>query len=368
MRYDMDVFIVGGGPAGLAAAIAASARGFRVTVADGNTPPITKACGEGLLPDAMKALAELGVSLRKSDGFTLRGIRFEDNTASVRADFPVGYGKGLRREILHARLLKQAADHGVNFLWNAPITGLDSEGVTVGRNKLRAKWVIGADGSRSRVRHWAGLESRGRGVGRSAFRQHFRAKPWSDLAEIHWVDRAQAYVTPVANDEICVAIISNRPELRVREAFQVFPRLAGRLKDSPVASRERGALTGMFELPRVYRGNVALVGDASGGVDAVTGEGLCLSFRQAMALANAMVAGTLEHYQKAHRRLFRRPRFIGNLMLLMDRRSFLRKRTLRAMQAAPHLFQGMLAYHVGATRFPQLATTGASLWWRFLMA
>src|ERR1700676_2015384 len=78
MGQDTDVFIVGGGPAGLAAAIAARERGFRVIVADGAKPPITKACGEGLLPDAVAALDKLGVELREMDGYALRGIRFED--------------------------------------------------------------------------------------------------------------------------------------------------------------------------------------------------------------------------------------------------------------------------------------------------
>lgn len=368
MRYDTDVFIVGGGPAGLAAGIAARTRGFRTIVADGAAPPITKACGEGLLPDAIAALDDLGVRLRKSDGFTLRGIRFEDSSASVRAEFPDGCGRGLRREVLHERMLERAGDCGVNFLWKVPITGLHHDGVMVGGNKIRARWVIGADGSRSRVRRWSGLEGRVRPAGRSAFRQHFRAKPWTDVAEIHWVDHAQAYVTPVAENEICVAMISNKPNFRVGEALQMFPKLARQLEGAPITSTERGAMTGMIEYKRVYRGSIALVGDASGGVDAVTAEGLCLSFRQAIALADALAAGNLKQYQTAHRRLFRRPRFIGGLMLLMDRRSFLRRRTLRAMQAAPHLFGGMLAYHLGATRFAQLAATGMLLWWRFLTA
>jgi len=42
-----DIFIIGGGPAGLAAAIAARQRGFRVVVADGAQMPINKPCGEG---------------------------------------------------------------------------------------------------------------------------------------------------------------------------------------------------------------------------------------------------------------------------------------------------------------------------------
>ena len=75
MVEETDVFVIGGGPAGLAAAIAACRKGFRVTVADGAEPPIDKACGEGLLPDTATALRELGVDIRGSDGFALRGIR-----------------------------------------------------------------------------------------------------------------------------------------------------------------------------------------------------------------------------------------------------------------------------------------------------
>lgn len=368
MGYDTDVFIVGGGPAGLAAGIALRARGFQVIVADGVAPPITKACGEGLLPDGLAALRELGVELQESDGYPLRGIRFEDSGASVRAEFPIGQGLGVRREILHQRMLERARDCGVTFMWNTPITGLRHGGVVAGGTEIRVRWVIGADGSRSRVRQWSGLENLTPDRGRSAYRQHFRAKPWTDFTEIYWADGAQAYVTPVGSEEICVAIISSNPNERVGEALRSFPKLAGLLQGAALASRERGARTGMFGLKQVFRGNIALIGDASGGVDAITGEGLCLGFRQATALADALVRGTLEGYQAAHRRLFRRPRFMGNLLLLMNRRAGVRKRTMRAMEAAPHLFEGMLAYHVGAARLLQLATTGTLLGLRFLTA
>ena len=50
-----DVFVIGGGPAGLAAAIAARRRGLDVTVADCSVPPIDKACGEGIMPDGLAA-------------------------------------------------------------------------------------------------------------------------------------------------------------------------------------------------------------------------------------------------------------------------------------------------------------------------
>ena len=56
MTQSTDVFVAGGGPAGLAVAIAAAQRGMTVTVADSSRPPIDKACGEGIMPDGLAAL------------------------------------------------------------------------------------------------------------------------------------------------------------------------------------------------------------------------------------------------------------------------------------------------------------------------
>jgi len=113
MLQRTDVFIIGGGPAGLAAAIAARERGFDVVVADGAEPPIDKACGEGLLPDAVEVLARLGVEIPSSDRFALQGIRFLDAELTVDAHFPAGQGIGVRRAILHERMVERARKVGV---------------------------------------------------------------------------------------------------------------------------------------------------------------------------------------------------------------------------------------------------------------
>ena len=366
MEHETDVFIVGGGPAGLATAIAARKRGFRVIVADGAKPPITKACGEGLLPDGVAALRKLGITLHERDGCVLRGIRFEDSAASVSANFPDGYGVGVRRELLHTKMAERARDCAVSFLWSMPVTGLFEEGVIAGGNKIRARWVIGADGSGSRVRRWSGLEGSVSQKCRFAYRCHLHRRPWTDFPEIHWAERAQAYVTPVGPEQICVVLISNNPAARFDESLRKFPKLVSRLEGAPSASSERGAVTGTFELKCVYRGNVALIGDASGSVDAITAEGLCLSFQQATALADALAADDLERYQQAHRRLFRRVRRMGDLLLFLDRQTGLRRRSFRALESAPQLFERLLAYHLGETRPLQLVATGAQFSWQFL--
>ena len=352
-----DVFVIGGGPVGLAAAIAARRKGFRVALADGAGPCIDKACGEGLLPDGVAAAAALGLALPAAASFALRGIRFHGEGVSVASEFPNGHGRGIRRTTLHRILAEEAERCGVDLRWNVPVTSLAD---------ISSRWIVGADGIGSRVRAWAGLDDFVRDQRRYGFRRHFRAAPSSDYVEIYWGDGCQVYVTPVAADEVCIALLSRDPKLRVNEALRQFPALLSRLEGAPESSTERGSLTASRKLRRVARGNVALAGDASGSVDAITGEGLCLGFRQALALADAMEAEDLRLYERAHRRLARRPGFMADFMLTMDRSQWLRGRALPALAAHPDLFGSLLAMHVGAGRTQTFAATCLALGWKIL--
>jgi flavin-dependent dehydrogenase len=367
MVQGTDVFIIGGGPAGLAAAIAARKRGFTAIVADGARPPIDKPCGEGLMPDAVTALRELGVAIDASEGFTFRGVRFLQEGSAVDADFPAGRGIGLRRPVLHRKMVEQARAAGVSFLWQTPVTGICPEGVVVGGTIIAARWIVGADGIRSRVRKWAGLDNSSPREIRYAFRQHYQVKPWSEHMEIYWGRQTQAYVTPVGQHEVCAVWISRLPGQRFATLQREFPQLAERLGQA-ASSVERGAITVAQQLNRVYRGRVALIGDASGSVDAVTGEGLSLSFRQATALADAFVAGDLRRYQEAHRRLAFRPAMMGRFLLLLADHQRLRERTMRALASDADVFARLLAVHVGATSTVHIAKTGALLGWHLVAA
>jgi len=370
-----DVFVIGGGPAGLAAAIAARRRGCTVTLADCSVPPIDKACGEGIMPDGVAAARSLGIELEIAGAQRFRGIRFCDRddadtpgvgeSLQVEARFPHGCGLGLRRTSLHRLMVEHALAAGVNLAWGVRVTGIRKEGVVADDRIIRAGWIIGADGSNSPVRRWAGLDACERHSQRFGFRRHYAVPAWSEFMEIHWGDSCQLYVTPVAPEEICVVAISRNPKLRLDEALLQFPEFARRLTGSHKLP-ERGGVSASRRLKSVFRGNVALVGDASGSVDAITGEGLCLLFQHAVAVADAIGKCDLSQYQQLHRRLGKRPEFMADLLLFLDNRGRLRRRTMRAMASHPQLFARLLAMHVGELSKFDFLLNGLSLGWRLV--
>jgi flavin-dependent dehydrogenase len=386
----LDVLVIGGGPAGLATAIAARQAGLaRVRVVDRRQPPIDKACGEGLMPDGLAALAALEVPVERLPGAALRGIRYLDGGRIAEGRFPRGVGRGLRRPVLHAALAKRAEEIGVELAWGVEALGLTAAGVAAAAGPLAARFVGGADGLHSRVRRWAGLEGRRPGAGaarRFGVRRHFRIAPWTDLVEVHWVDGAEAYVTPVGEREVGVAMLWSGAAARFDGLLARFPALAARLTGVEATSRDRGAGPLLQRVRRVTRPRwphperagavatgdgrgagygLALVGDASGYVDAITGEGLSLAFHQARALARAMADGDLMVYERAHRSLTRLPDALTRLVLALERRPRLRRRAIGALAAEPALFDRLLGVHSRSLPLVRVGLPGAlRLAWR----
>jgi flavin-dependent dehydrogenase len=369
MSLETDVFVAGGGPAGLVAAIAARQQGFRVLLADLACPPIDKACGEGLMPDSLAALAKLGVTLDGLPTGSFQGIRFIGSGRSVSAKFPRGIGRGIRRTLLHSALIDRAEEVGVSMMWGTRVDITDDKTIVLNGNPVQYRWLIGADGNNSRVRKFAGLDSGLEFERRVGIRRHFMIQPWSEFVEIYWGDNYQAYVTPIAKNEICVAIIAKIPVDTFETAVAQLPALSRELQGATPHTTVKGAITVSRRLRSVTSGCVALIGEASGSVDAITGEGLAMCFRQAEVLGRALAKDNLHVYEREHRKIMRLPHFMGRIMLMMDRNAPLRHRALRALSSKPQLFDRMLSVHVGAlplTRFG--VNTAVRFGWQFLTA
>ncbi len=317
----------------MSAAIAIRLKGFDVTVVDAAHAPIDKACGEGIPPAGVEILQRLGLRL-SGEAFPLRGVRFLDNGTSVEASFPFGPGLALRRTRLHHLLVNRAEEVGVRLLWGTPVSDNSS--------LPPCRWLVGADGQNSCVRRAAGLEAAKAESFRFGFRQHYRISPWTDFVEVYWGARCQLYVTPVSDDEVGIALLSRDSHLRLDTAMKEFPELQRRLHSALPSSAERGAMTVSRRLCRVFRDRTILIGDASGSVDAITGEGLSLSFHQAVALSDALCHGRLASYQSEHSRLARRPAFVARTLLSLDRFPALRRTIFKALALDPPIFARLL--------------------------
>lgn len=340
---ECDVVIAGGGPAGLATAIRARLAGFEVVVLEAAEPPIDKACGEGLMPDGVEVLSGLGVQLEAVESRAFHGIRYVDSDLVAEGRFPGAPGLGIRRTALHGALSRRAAEVGVDLRWGVRVLGLSGGGFATDEGVVAGGWLVGADGRTSRVRRWAGLEGRRAKRQRIGLRRHYEIEPWTDLVEVHWHDRCEAYVTPVADRLIGVAMLFEGGANGFDSLMARFPRLRERLRGAPVVSTDRGAGPLEQRCRRVVSGNLALVGDAAGYLDAITGEGLALAFHQAEAVVEAMLAGRLDRYERAHRRIARYPTAVTRLLLAVERRPALRRRVMTSLARDPSLMSRFLA-------------------------
>ena len=297
---DVDVLVVGGGPVGLASAIEARLAGLTVALVEPRDGDVDKACGEGLMPGALPLLARLGVD---PDGMPLRGVSYRTETRRADHLFRSGEGRGVRRTTLHRALADRATELGITRV-AARVEAVLQTNSTVTAAGLTARYLLACDGLHSSVRRQVGLERAVRGSRRFGLRRHFAVAPWNDLIEVHWTREAEVYITPIAPGLTGVAVLGP-PRTDFDTAVAAVPELAERLAGVEPVTEVRGA--GPFRQRAAARtaGRVLLVGDASGYVDAITGEGLRLGFEQAAVAVAAVADDTPTRYEREWRRVTR---------------------------------------------------------------
>lgn len=295
---DTEVLVAGGGPVGLAAGIEARLAGLDVVVVEPRECPIDKACGEGLMPGALPELARLGVD---PAGMPFAGIAYSGGGRRVEHRFTSGPGRGVRRTVLHAALRSRADELGVRF-HDGRVDAVHQRAGFVEAAGLRADWLLGADGLHSTVARETGLALPAPAARRRfGQRRHYALPPWSEFVEVLWTPSGEFYVTPIGDGTVGIALLAARGE-HFDAALAATPSLSERLRGVAPASELRGAGPLRQRTRGRVAGRVLLVGDASGYVDALTGEGLRIGFAQARAAVSALVAGRPDGYESAWER------------------------------------------------------------------
>jgi flavin-dependent dehydrogenase len=332
----IDLLVAGGGPAGLATAIHGARAGLEVVVVERRRGVVDKACGEGLMPHAVRQLRGLGVH---AEGKPLRGITYVDGQRRVTGRFRNGAGLGVRRTTLHGALLDAAAAAGVKVL-HGEIGDVCQDATSVRCGEFCARYLAAADGLHSPIRTSLGMAQTSKGPRRFGIRRHHTMAPWTDCVEVHWAAGAEAYVTPVADDCVGVAILTSRKG-RFDEHLDAFPALKDRLRGHE-HGHDRAAGPLRQRVRSRTAGRVLLVGDAAGYVDALTGEGLGISFSAAELLVQCVAADRPSDYDRQWRRMSRRYRMLTAGILRASSLPVVRSRIVPAAMSFPGMFAGVV--------------------------
>jgi len=350
-----DVVVAGGGPAGLAAAIRTAERGLRTVLLERSASIPDKACGEGLLPGGTHELERLGARIPRGLSAPLRGIRYLQEDGSVlEARFAGRPGMGIRRSVLTLALRERATEAGAQLRRGTVIATrarADALEVTTDSGVLDARLLIAADGLHSPLRRAAGLESpHGRGPMRFGLRRHYALPPWTDFVEVYWARGIEAYVTPVAPRSVNVALLLEPyGSKEFDELLAPFPALRERLAGAPYDPEVRGAGPLLQGARSRWAERLALVGDAAGYVDAITGQGLSLAFAASGLLMESLPADlsvdlgpALRRYDERLRSRWLRYALPAHALVALSRAPALRRVALRSVSTIPGAFGALV--------------------------
>jgi menaquinone-9 beta-reductase len=329
VALDCEVLVVGAGPAGSAVAARLAALGRDVLLVEARAHPRPKACAEYASPRIVEELRRLDLpdDRWKADALALQGMRVIRGPDAVDVRYRDGGGPrsawGLERPVFDATLSRHAAGSGARLMEHATFeeprwTGGRVSGAVVstadGEKTVSCRWLIGADGARSRVANRLGVERAVLAPRRLGMVAHYEGQAeLADHGEMHVGPGWYVGLAPLAGGRLNVGMALPMDGRRgsARQRFQagidgipaVAARLAGRRRLTPI----RGASPIGHRVARAAGPGWMLVGDAAGFIDPFTGEGIYRALRSARAAAESLAGGdegAEERYLAARRGAF----------------------------------------------------------------
>lgn len=399
-----DVLIAGAGPAGAHLALRLARAGFSVLLLDQKRFPRDKPCGEFMSPECLPMLEDLGlrslldgVGARRVRGMDLFGYGHHARgsfgpVATAKAPFEFGYA--MRREVLDTLTLRAAAarpEVAVLEGWRVADLRRDADGRVVGvialdpagqPRDLGASWTVGADGLRSRVANRLGVRRPVPWLQKFAFVLRYAGEFPQDHAEVHMFPGGYFAASPVDGGHFTVNLVVDQAvvppgrsqvEEMLATTLAATPRLAEKVCG---ATREPGfqAIGPLAcATTRQTGAGWALVGDACGYVDPVTGEGLFFAMRGAERLAAALIGAlhaqctdqrALASYVQARQAEFAPRMFFAKMLQRGLRSPWVTRQVLGVLESRPKLTDLLVA--ITGDYVPGRALLSPRLWWEAL--
>ncbi|MDB6132570.1 MAG: alpha-pyrone synthesis polyketide synthase-like Pks18 [Verrucomicrobiales bacterium] len=341
----VDIVMVGGGPAGGMMAWSAARAGFSVILLEAGAVLPERVCGAYLCPAGVRLLAELGLLERLTAGCRelLGMIMVSPEGRRVQAGFPadggaITHGLALDRPGFDRRWLELARGAGAEVRMGARVMrmhhaagdGAWRVGTADGR-EIHAELLVGADGRKSFVARHLGVLQAPKRIRAAAHLDVAPLQPLPPFGQMHvFADGSYAGLNPLASDRVNVSFVCHPEALRDHGAAEwLNSRLRGTLLGEQIPVLDSNAKFGITfpatsSVSAVATGNAALIGDASGFIDPLTGEGIYNALWTAQALAAALEKNR------------------GNLSAALRQYTGIRWRTQWAKAALSHVFQGVI--------------------------
>jgi geranylgeranyl reductase family protein len=289
----MDVAVVGGGPGGCWSAILLARRGHTVTLIDPQAP-WEKPCGGGITTKALQQFKIFESDLPRKNVEKITVFFGDKNSVSITPKQPLVI---VSRKELGRYLLDEAARAGVRFLHDR-VTQIQAEGprwrVKTKESALEADFIVGADGATSFVRRTLGTALGPEDL--CITLGYFIPTDVPATMKIFFVPTLEGYIWSFPRPgHISYGLISRSGPGRTAKAKELLSNFiladlgAEVMEDAEFYSAPVPCLS-----PRSWKKNVvagdrwALVGDAAGLVDPITGEGIYFAFRSAEILADSI--------------------------------------------------------------------------------
>ena len=316
------------------------------------------------MPPGVAILKKLGAfeKIPHADSLFFEGIHYiASNGREVQANFLEGPGLAMRRPLLSKALLDVASHtSGLLIEENTAVLGCQiSDQTTLLKTEsshIQTRFLIGADGLRSPTRNWLGLEAPFTSLKRYGAVQHYAIKPWSRKVEIHWKSGLEIYLTPCGQNELGVGFLWDKnkyePSLlgkNLADGFlSNFPELQQRLSGSQKIGPTRaiGPLCRPVKSPIARR--AALIGDAAGYLDPITGEGISLGLKSALLLTECLSrGGDLSGYAQELKKSRRNYYLTTQSLLLCAKHERLFNASIHFLSQYPKIFQRLLSLNMG---------------------
>ncbi len=304
MKFDYDVIVVGGGPAGSTAARFSAQAGLKTLLIEKERLPRYKACGGCLSP---KALRLLDFDLRSLVENTIYAARFTyrlQDPLIIRSKEPMGFM--VRRDRFDQFLVNKAREKGVD-VWEgerAVRVGETAAGLEVGLaggERQSCEYLIGADGAGNVAsRSFPELRSSDDGMGFGLECEipfdavtHF---PQEDLSVVHLdfgrIPSGYGWVFP-KKEGLSVGIggiFAAEAKTNPRQHFDAFLKELGYIDETRLGRIVGHSLPCFYDMgQKICYGNVLLTGDAGRLIDPLTGEGIYYAIQSGRLAAEAIV-------------------------------------------------------------------------------